>query len=58
MLQQGLQKLESSVTLRSRYDNFIGGDRVAPVAGACFDNISPITGHLVCQVARSQRTRV
>jgi aldehyde dehydrogenase len=54
MLQQGLDKLKSSAKLRSKYDNFIGGDWVAPVAGAYFDNISPITGHPVCQVARSQ----
>jgi aldehyde dehydrogenase len=54
MLQQGLERLKSSVKLRSKYDNFIGGDWVAPTAGAYFDNISPITGHPICQVARSQ----
>ncbi|WP_193371572.1 aldehyde dehydrogenase [Pelagibius marinus] len=53
-LQQGLDKLKSSVQLRSTYDNFIGGDWVKPVDGQYFDNISPITGHPVCQVARSQ----
>ncbi|WP_260928778.1 aldehyde dehydrogenase [Novosphingobium sp. 9] len=35
------------------YDNFIGGKWVAPVAGRYFDNVSPITGLPVCQVARS-----
>jgi len=35
------------------YDNFIGGKWVAPVAGRYFDNISPVTGKPVCQVARS-----
>ncbi|WP_119269555.1 aldehyde dehydrogenase [Taklimakanibacter deserti] len=35
------------------YDNFIGGRWVAPQAGRYFDNISPITGKPVCQVARS-----
>jgi aldehyde dehydrogenase len=34
MLQQGLDKLKSSVKLRSKYDNFIGGDWVAPVDAA------------------------
>jgi aldehyde dehydrogenase len=53
-LQQGLDKLKASVKLRSTYDNFIGGDWVKPVGGQYFDNISPITGHPVCQVARSQ----
>src|SRR5262245_979469 len=54
MLQQGLDKLKSSVKLRSKYDNFIGGEWVAPVAGQYLDNISPITGKAVCQVAHSQ----
>ncbi|MAY88517.1 MAG: aldehyde dehydrogenase [Pseudooceanicola sp.] len=38
---------------KTRYDNFIGGRFVAPVEGAYFDNITPITGQVVCQVARS-----
>jgi aldehyde dehydrogenase len=37
-----------------RYENFIGGKWVAPKDGRCFDNISPITGKVVGQVARSQ----
>jgi aldehyde dehydrogenase len=53
-LQQGLEKLKSSVKLRSTYDNFIGGDWVKPADGKYFDNISPITGHPVCKVAQSQ----
>ncbi len=36
-----------------RYDNFIGGQWVAPVDGRYFDNISPITGRTVCEIARS-----
>jgi aldehyde dehydrogenase len=38
---------------KSRYDNFIGGTFVAPVKGQYFDNITPITGAKVCEVARS-----
>ena len=38
---------------RDRYDNFIGGKFVAPVDGAYFDNVTPINGQTVCQVARS-----
>jgi len=37
----------------ARYDNFIGGRWVAPAAGRYFDNISPITGKAVGQIARS-----
>ncbi len=36
-----------------RYDNFIGGKWVAPAGGRYFDNVSPITGKPVCEVARS-----
>ncbi|WP_194095041.1 aldehyde dehydrogenase [Marivivens aquimaris] len=38
---------------KDRYDNFIGGKFVAPVGGRYMDNITPITGHKVCEVARS-----
>ena len=37
-----------------RYDNFIGGQWVAPKSGKCFDNISPVTGKVVCKIARSR----
>ncbi len=36
-----------------RYDNFIGGKWVAPKAGKYFDNTSPVTGQVVCKIARS-----
>jgi aldehyde dehydrogenase len=54
MLHQVIETLNSRVALRARYDNFIGGDWVAPTDGQYFDNISPITGKPVCQIARSQ----
>jgi aldehyde dehydrogenase len=38
---------------KARYDNFIGGAFVPPVNGRYFDNITPITGAVVCEVARS-----
>ncbi len=43
----------SIVSYASRYDNFIGGEWVAPVEGRYFDNPSPVTGQTFCQVARS-----
>ena len=53
---------EPQGTLKSpfaaRYDNFIGGRWVAPVAGRYFDNHSPITGKPVCQIARSDAADV
>ena len=54
MLHQVIETLNARVALRNRYDNFIGGKSVPPVDGKYFDNISPITGKTVCQVARSQ----
>jgi aldehyde dehydrogenase len=54
MLHQVIETLNARVALRNRYDNFIGGKWVPPVDGKYFDNISPITGKTVCQVARSQ----
>ncbi len=38
---------------KARYDNFIGGKFVAPVDGRYMDNVTPITGQKVCEVARS-----
>lgn len=41
------------VNFAERYDNFIGGQWVAPSSGRYMDNISPINGQVFCQVARS-----
>ncbi|OSZ72561.1 aldehyde dehydrogenase [Sphingomonas sp. IBVSS1] len=54
MLQQALEQLRGQVAIRARYDNFIGGQWVAPVEGRYFDNLSPVTGQKVCEIARSQ----
>ena len=54
MLQQALEQLRGQVAIRTRYDNFIGGQWVAPVEGRYFDNLSPVTGQKVCEIARSQ----
>ncbi|MGJ4951721.1 aldehyde dehydrogenase [Bradyrhizobium sp. HKCCYLS20291] len=42
----------------ARYDNFIGGGWKAPNAGKYFDNVSPITGQTVCQIARSDASDI
>src|SRR6202049_445497 len=49
-----LKTLERKIPLRSRYENFIGGEWIAPVKGGYFDNVSPTTGQVICQIARSQ----
>ncbi len=43
---------------KTRYDNFIGGKFVPPVNGRYFENITPITGGVVCEVARSDAADV
>ncbi len=43
----------SIVNFKSRYENWIGGEWVAPKAGAYFENISPVNGKPFCEVARS-----
>lgn len=43
----------SIVEFAPRYDNFIGGEWVAPVEGRYFDNSSPIDGKVFTEVARS-----
>ena len=44
---------DSAVTLQPRYDNWIGGEFVAPVEGKYFAEPSPVTGEVYCEVARS-----
>ncbi|MEM7192330.1 MAG: aldehyde dehydrogenase [Pseudomonadota bacterium] len=53
MLHEVIETLNARVAVRTRYDNFIGGDWVAPVDGRYFDNISPVTGKPICEIARS-----
>ena len=42
------------ISLKNRYDNYIGGRWTAPIAGEYFDNVTPVTGQLLCQIARSK----
>jgi aldehyde dehydrogenase len=44
---------DSPVSLKPRYENFIGGRWIAPAEGAYSDNPSPATGQSFCEVARS-----
>lgn len=43
----------SKVTFKNRYENYIGGNWVPPVKGEYFENASPVTGKVFCEVARS-----
>ncbi|MET9393638.1 aldehyde dehydrogenase [Streptomyces sp. NPDC006624] len=48
----------SIVNFARRYENFIGGDWVAPVEGRYFENPTPVTGKTFCEVARSSAADV
>ena len=41
------------IQFKSRYANFIGGKWVAPVKGEYFENTTPITGKVLCEIPRS-----
>src|SRR4051812_31786468 len=44
----------SPVSVEARYDNFIGGKWVPPLSGRYFENIGPVDGQPICEVARSE----
>ena len=41
------------MSFQPRYDNYIGGEWVAPAQGRYFENPTPVTGQVFCEVARS-----
>src|SRR5678815_5199253 len=49
----GASRFSNRIPIRSRYDNWIGGEYVPPVNGQYFMNPSPVTGQPLCEVARS-----
>src|SRR5690606_25703042 len=55
--ERNMSKIEVASALKApfakRYENFINGAWRAPASGKYFDNISPITGTTVCEIARS-----
>ncbi|MCV7257772.1 acetaldehyde dehydrogenase ExaC [Mycobacterium shimoidei] len=46
------------MSFESRYDNFIGGEWVAPVKGRYFENPTPVTGQPFCEVPRSDEADI
>ena len=57
-----MTKVDLNIALKSpfakRYENYIGGEWRAPNAGRYFDNVSPITGQPVCEIAALGRADV
>ncbi|MEO8417508.1 MAG: aldehyde dehydrogenase [Methylophilaceae bacterium] len=50
---ESLKDLGIQNPYKAQYDNYIGGKWVAPADGKYFDNVSPVTGRVFCQIARS-----
>ena len=46
------------MSFEARYDNYIGGQWVAPAQGRYFENPTPVTGQVFCEVARSSEEDV
>ena len=46
------------VSFKKRYDNYIGGAWVAPASGEYFENVTPVTGKVLCEIARSNAADV
>src|SRR5690625_5881686 len=46
------------VSYKYSYDNFIGGEYKPPVNGNYFENPSPVTGEVFCEIARSTKEDV
>jgi aldehyde dehydrogenase len=52
-MNQPAMNITTKAPFAKRYDNYIGGEWRAPASGKYFDNISPITGQPICEIARS-----
>ncbi|MCV7227386.1 aldehyde dehydrogenase [Mycolicibacterium komossense] len=48
----------SVMSFQPRYENYIGGEWVAPTAGKYFENPTPVTGEVFCEVARSDESDI
>jgi aldehyde dehydrogenase len=46
-------KLSEKMSFRPRYGNYIGGRWVEPASGQYFDNVTPVTGRVFCEIPRS-----
>jgi aldehyde dehydrogenase len=46
-------KLSERASFRARYGNYIGGEWVEPLSGQYFENVTPVTGKVFCEIPRS-----
>jgi aldehyde dehydrogenase len=48
-----LETLGAELPFKRRYENYIDGQWIAPARGEYFENITPVTGNVICEVPRS-----
>lgn len=53
MIPEALKEVQDKIAVKNRYDNFIGGEWTKPEDGQYFENICPVTGKTLNEVARS-----
>ena len=50
--------LDIKFPFKDKYDNFINGKYIAPKSGKYFENPTPISGEILCEIARSNEEDV
>lgn len=55
---QPLDLASVTTPFKARYENYIGGKWVAPTSGRYFENTSPVTGTVLCEIARSDASDI
>ncbi len=53
-----VKHLDIDFPFKDKYNNFINGKYVAPKSGQYFDNPTPISGEVLCEIARSNEEDV
>ena len=53
-----VKHLDIEFPFKDKYDNFINGKYVAPKSGQYFENPTPISGEVLCEIARSNEEDV
>jgi aldehyde dehydrogenase len=48
----------SKATFKARYDHWIDGEYVKPSSGKYFENVTPVTGKVFCEIARGNEADI
>src|SRR6201987_151862 len=46
------------VNSRKQYQNYIGGEWTKPASGSYFENVTPVTGQVLCEIPRSNASDI